>query len=131
MTDTTVTTEIPDVTRAADAHIDAYGETDAARRRDLVAEAWAPEGTLVDPPFAPTTGHDAIDRLYAEVQAHYPGHSFRRTTLVDAHHAFARYSWEMVGPDCGVVLAGTDVVEIAADGRLAGVVGFFGEPEAR
>jgi hypothetical protein len=131
MTDTTLDTPTTDVAAAADAHIEAYGEPDGARRRALVEAAWTPDGTLVDPPFVPTTGHDAIDRLYAEVQALYPGHTFRRTTAVDAHHAFARYGWEMVGPDGAVVLAGTDVVEVGSDGRLAGVVGFFGEPEAR
>jgi hypothetical protein len=115
------------IAETVDAHLDAYGEPDAARRRELVERAWAPNGTLVDPPLDPATGHDALTRLFGDVQAVYPGHTFRRTTAVDAHHRFARYGWEMVGPDDTAVLAGTDVVELDADGRLVGVVGFFGD----
>ena len=52
------------------------------------------------------------------VLTHYAGHTFRRTTEVDAHHAFARYGWELVGPDGTVAVAGTDIVETDDDGRL-------------
>ena len=62
------------------------------------------------------------------MQSHYPDHRFRRTTAVDAHHAFARYGWELVAPDGAVVFGGVDVVQFADDGRLAGVVGFLGDP---
>ena len=124
MSDTTLQSTTTDV---VDAHLAAYGEPDGDRRRALVERAWAPDGTLTDPPFEPTTGHDAIDRLYGEVQGQYPGHTFRRSSAVDGHHGFARYGWEMLDAAGGLVLAGTDVVETALDGRLAGVVGFFGD----
>ena len=64
------------------------------------------------------------------VLTHYAGHTFRRTTKVDAHHGYARYGWELVGPDGAVAVAGTDVARFAADGRLAQVVGFFGALDA-
>ena len=50
----------------------------------------------------------------------YAGHTFRRTTKVDAHHGFARYGWELVGPDGSVAVAGLDVIRLADDGKLAG-----------
>ena len=56
----------------------------------------------------------------------FPDHTFRRTTAIDAHHAYARYGWELVGPDGTVAVAGQDLVELAADGRMQKVVGFFG-----
>ena len=45
---------------------------------------------------------------------------------VDSHHEFLRFGWELVGPDGAVALAGLDVAEVADDGRLRRVTGFFG-----
>ena len=68
-----------------DAHLAAYGEPDDARRAGLVKELWAADGSLIDPPFD-GTGHEAIAGLGAILQQHYAGHTFRRTTAVDAPH---------------------------------------------
>ena len=125
-----IETSLPDTmtpTAVADRHLAAYGEPDAIRRRGLLEAAWAPEGLLVDPPLDPAQGHDQLDDLFATVQSHYPEHTFRRTTVVDVHHQFGRYGWELVGPDGAVVFGGVDVVEFSGDGRLAGVVGFLGD----
>jgi hypothetical protein len=125
---TNATDTILDATAAmVDAHLSAYGEPDPTRRAELIERSWAADGSLVDPPLDPASGHAALDALFATVQSHYPGHTFRRVTVVDVHHELARYGWEMVAPDGSVALAGTDVVELAADGRLARVVGFFGD----
>lgn len=131
MTNTTDTTHplaepAIDVARVLDLHLAAYCEPDATRRAELIAQAWHDDGALVDPPFE-GTGHAAIAALADGVLSHYPGHTFRRTTEVDTHHTSARYGWAMVGPDGTVAVAGTDVVEVAADGRLLRVVGFFGD----
>jgi hypothetical protein len=131
MTETTVLPEARPEAMApsavADRHLAAYGEPDPIRRRALLEAAWVPEGLLVEPPLDPAKGHDQLDDLFATVQSHYPGHRFRRTTDVDAHHDFGRYGWELVGPDGTVAFGGLDVVEFAPDGRLAGVVGFLGD----
>ncbi len=118
------------VTATIDTHLAAYGEPDAARRRDLITACWAADGTLADPPMD-ATGHEAIDAMFDAVQSQFAGHRFRRSSGVDEHHGVARYSWEMVAPDESVTLSGMDVARIDADGMLTGVVGFFGPlPEA-
>ena len=132
MTDTTTTdpTADPtatDPTRVIDAHLRAYCEPDATARAALVAEAWDAGGVLVDPPFD-GAGHDGIAAMADAVLAHYPAHRFERTTEVDAHHAFARYGWALVAPDGTTAVTGTDVVELADDGRIARVVGLLGGP---
>ena len=131
MTETTLSettlSETMSPTAVADRHLAAYGEPDPVRRHALLEAAWAPGGMLADPPLDPAVGHDQLDDLFATVQSHYPGHTFRRTTVVDVHHGFGRYGWELVGPDGAVAFGGLDVVEFAADGRLAGVVGFLGD----
>ena len=55
----------------------------------------------------------------------------RRAQAVDEHHGQLRYAWELVAPGGAVVLTGLDVAELADDGRLARVTGFFkrGRPD--
>ncbi len=136
MTNTTTTptsTGTPDtdtvgssLAATVDTHLRAYCEPDPATRAELVAEVWAPAGALIDPPFD-GEGLEAIAAMTDVVLTHYAGHTFRRTTDVDAHHTFGRYGWELVAPDGAVAVTGTDIVEIDANGRLTRVVGFFGE----
>jgi hypothetical protein len=45
---------------------------------------------------------------------------------IDAHHDYLRFLRELVAPDGTVALAGLDVGELAADGRLRRITGFFG-----
>lgn len=113
-------------TATIDTYLEAYGESDPGRRRELIEKAWAPDGVLTDPPMD-ATGHEAIDGMFAAVQGSFEGHRFRRTSGVDEHHGTARYSWELVGPDGSVALSGIDIASFDEAGRLARVTGFFGE----
>lgn len=114
-----------DLATTIDTHLTAYCEPDPATRRALVDQVWAADGELLDPPLE-GRGHEAIAGLADAVLGHYPGHRFTRTTEVDAHHGYARYGWELVGPDGVVAITGVDVARVTDDGRLAQVVGFFG-----
>lgn len=124
-TTTTPVAGTPTLSVAVDTHLKAYCEPDPATRAELLAAVWAPTGALFDPPFE-GEGLDAIAAMTDVVLTHYAGHTFRRTTDIDAHHTFARYGWELVAPDGTVAVTGTDIVEIDAEGRLTRIVGFFG-----
>jgi len=102
-----------------------WNEQDAGRRAKLVETVWVEDGQLVDPPLE-GTGHAGITDMIAAVQSQFPGHTFRRTTGIDAHHDTLRYGWELVGPDGAVVAIGLDVGVLADDGRLRRVNGFLG-----
>jgi hypothetical protein len=115
-----------DPATTVDGYLAAYGEPDPGRRAELVAAAWAPDGRLVDPPLT-GEGHEGIAALGEALQSQFPGHRFRRTSAVDAHHDAVRFAWALVAPDGTVALTGTDVAQLAPDGRLARVTGFFGE----
>jgi hypothetical protein len=116
-----------DVTETIDRYLSAWNETDPQRRAAVVAEVWADDGRLVDPPMQ-AQGHGGISDLHGTLQAQYPGHSFRRSSGVDAHHDAVRFGWEMVSDADGtVVLTGLDVGQLTADGRLNRITGFFGE----
>ena len=121
-----MTTIQNDVTVTVDAYLSAYGEPDPARRAELIAAAWAEDGELIDPPLT-GEGHDGIGAMAEAVQQQFPGHRFRRASGVDAHHDRLRFAWELVAPAGDVVLAGLDVGELAPDGRLRRITGFFGE----
>ncbi len=115
-----------DLETTIDTYLEAYGEADPARRAELIARAWSEQGHLADPPMD-ATGHAEIDAMFAAVQSQFPGHTFRRTSAVDAHHGVARYRWELVAPDGAVTLTGMDVAVPDDDGRLQRVAGFFGD----
>ncbi len=102
-----------------------WNEENPDRRAKLVAAVWADDGQLVDPPLD-GSGHAGINDMVAAVQGQFPGHRFRRTTAIDAHHDTLRYGWELVEPDGTVVAVGLDVGQVADDGRLRRVNGFLG-----
>lgn len=123
-------TTTADPTTIADRYLAAYGEPDAATRARLIEAVWAPDARLVDPPLV-GEGHAGIDQAAEALQSQFPGHRFRRTSGVDAHHEHLRFAWELVGPDGAVAVAGTDIGTLDAHGRLHRVVGFFGDLPAR
>lgn len=114
-----------DLATTIDAHLAGYCEPDPEARRALLARAWSEDGHLLDPPLE-ATGPEGIAELVDAVLGHYPGHRFARTSAIDAHHDVARYEWALVAPDGSTTLTGLDVATVGPDGRLTGVVGFFG-----
>jgi len=118
-----ITTTIDTV---VDTYLSAWNETDPARRAALIERAWAADGRLIDPPLA-AEGHSGISDMASALQTQFPGHRFRRASGIDAHHDSLRFAWQLVSPDGAVALSGLDVGELAADGRLRRITGFFGE----
>jgi SnoaL-like domain len=118
-------TQATNAAATVDGYFAMWNETDPARRQDVIASTWSAHGAYVDPMFS-ADGHDGLDRMVAAVHEQYPGHTFRLTGTVDAHHDRARWGWEFVGPDGGqVVAAGVDFARLDADGRLREVTGFI------
>jgi hypothetical protein len=114
-----------DMTGTVDIWLAAWTEQDEEKRRGLISEVWAPDGKLSDPPMT-ANGRAELTGVTAALQGQFPGHTFRRSTVVDCHHEFIRYGWELVAPDRSVALTGEDVAVVGDDGKLRRVVGFFG-----
>lgn len=111
-----------------DCYIAMWNETDAGRRRELIARVWTDGASYLDPVLQ-GEGRSGIDAMVKSVQERFPGHRFRRTSEVDAHHDRVRFCWEL-GPESGpAVVKGTDV-GIVAEGRLATITGFFDQVPA-
>ncbi|MFE3830820.1 nuclear transport factor 2 family protein [Streptomyces sp. NPDC059092] len=92
---------------------------------EAVAAAWSEDGGYTDP-LASDTGHEALAALIAGAQERFPGFTFTLSGPVDGHHDLARFSWELVSAaDGSAPVAGSDVITLAEDGRIAVVQGFL------
>jgi hypothetical protein len=107
-----------------DRYIDAWNEADPARRRALIAGAWAEDAAYLDPALE-SRGAEAIDGMIAAVQARFPGCRFRRTGPVDGHHDRIRFPWALAPDEGEPVVSGVDFAVLSPDRRLASVTGFF------
>ena len=105
-------------------YIAAWNETNAGRRRDLIAEAWTEDARYLDT-HRDSTGYAAIDAMIAAVQERFPGYRFRLSSGIEAHHDRVRFSWTAGGNEAApLFFGGTDFATLAEDGRLRSVTGF-------
>ena len=84
------------VNEAVVRYLSAWNERDAGRRRELVAKTWTEDGSYIDS-ARQGSGHDGIDAMIAEAQAHFPGYRLYLASGIEAHHSFARFSWAAGG----------------------------------
>ena len=124
MTDTATTDTA--TTELLESYFAMWREPDAAARRPLVEQAFAPDGRHVDP-LADAHGYDELNDMVGNVHAHYPGFAIERTSGVDQHGDQLRFGWQVRLADGSVLVDGVDIGELAPDGRLARVAGFWGE----
>jgi len=115
-----------DVTATIDTYLAMWNERDPDARARLIEKAWTDDGSYVDPLLS-ADGHAELSAMVEAVQTRFPEHRFQRTSGVDAHHDLVRVAWRLVRADGDVAVAGIDVGEVADDGRLQRIVGFFGE----
>jgi SnoaL-like domain len=114
-----------DLSETIDTYLAGWNETDPQRRTAIVERVWATGGRLIDPPLA-ATGRDEISEMAATLQSQFPDHRFVRASTIDEHHNHFRFAWDLVAADGSVTLSGLDVGELADDGTIARITGFFG-----
>lgn len=117
---------IEDVVRE---YMAAWNEPDAAKRATHLASAWADGGVYVDP-LTRGEGREGLDAIIVGFHAQQPGASIALVSGIDQHHDQIRFRWDFVGADGKVAISGIDVGEVAPDGRLAKIAGFWGDPPA-
>ncbi|MFJ1840629.1 nuclear transport factor 2 family protein [Streptomyces sp. NPDC088146] len=100
----------------------------AATPEDLekaVAAAFTETATYTDP-VADVRGHDELTATINGAHQQFPGFEFRLTDTPDGHHDIVRFSWELVSAtDGSAPVAGSDVIKLDDDGRIASVSGFL------
>jgi hypothetical protein len=115
--------EMDNLTELIDCYIAMWNETDAERRRALIAQTWTEDARYVDPVMQ-AEGPAGIDAMVRGVHERFPGHRFRRTGDPDAHHDRVRFTWDLAPESGPAVVKGTDFA-VVADQRLQSVTGFF------
>ncbi len=105
-------------------YLAAWNETDAKRRRELVAKAWTENGTYKDA-HRRGEGIDAIDAMIQAAQKQFPGYRLRLVSGIESHNGYVRFSWSAGGtPEAPLFIGGTDFGIVGSNGRLQSVVGF-------
>lgn len=112
------------------AYCEAWNAPTEGTRRALLEKSWTDDGAYTDP-RSDLSGRDALLAHISRVQAARTGSRIVRTSDVDLHHGLLRFAWKLVDPQGATLVEGIDFGELAADGRLRRIVGFFGPLPAR
>jgi len=102
----------------------AWSEPDEARRLSLLEQSFAESGNYQDP-TAVLAGRKALSDHIAAIHASSPGAKVEATSGIDQHNGHIRFTWHFVDQNGLEQIKGTDVCELADDGRLVKIVGFF------
>ncbi len=111
-------------------YAEAWNETDANRRRDLLEAACSPGIRFLQEGFEhEVVGIDELDQAIADYQSTWPeGVAVRveMTTPIQSHHGVGRggFVW-IVGHERSY---GTDFAELGDDGRMKTISVFFDPP---
>jgi hypothetical protein len=114
------------------AYIEAWSTPDEAVRRQLLDVSLADDASYTDPAYelrgkeeiASHIGRSLNGEAYDGAGA---GARIPISSGVDQHHGMLRFSWVMIEPrERQILLEGMDFVELAADGRLQHISGYFG-----
>ena len=111
------------------AYTAAWNEPDEGKRRRLLEVAWADDGAYTDPQ-SDVAGREALVALIGGMHAQMPGALIDVTSKTDLHHDKLRFAWRFVSGDGAMTIDGIDFGELAEDGRLRKIVGFWGQPPA-
>lgn len=103
----------------------AWNTDDPAARARLLERVWTPDGVYSDPNPTRTVGRAALSDSIAALRRRYPGARFH-CSPPQTHHAAMRVTWLYLRPDKTEVARGEDFYELAPDGRIKRVTGFFG-----
>ncbi|GHD02972.1 nuclear transport factor 2 family protein [Novosphingobium pokkalii] len=106
-----------------------WNDPDAVSRNRRLSDGWAENARYADPMMA-GQGHAGIAAMIADARAQFPGHAFTLRGTPDAHGSFVRFSWTLAPEHGAPIVGGTDIVRLAADGRIAEVIGFLDRPVA-
>lgn len=104
------------------AWIEAWNEADPARVRALLAPVVADDVSFRDA-HGDVHGLDELVGHVAALRRFMPGLRLEARGPVRRGHDVALADWAVVGPDGKAIMTGTNVVRLAADGRIAEVVG--------
>jgi SnoaL-like domain len=102
----------------------AWNEPDKAKRTAMLEASWADDGVYHDP-TGTAAGRSALVDHIAGFHEQFPGHTLAPASGVDDNGDGLRFAW-VLRNGAEVVLEGMDFAELAPDGRIKRIAGFFG-----
>ena len=115
----------PNIQTVVETYVAAWRERDAEARLRLLEQSWADDGVYVDP-LTRTEGRAALSRMIGRYHQERPDTQVVLTSGVDHHHRELRFTWALLGDNGATLMIGMDFGQIAEDGRLQQITGFFG-----
>jgi len=94
---------------------DVFGERDAKKRREAIAELWTEDCVFIDH-SGKSHGRDELDRAVAALHQRLPGYVFSELRPVDLLHESGRLAWGYGRPGQEPI-KGVDVV-LVRDGQI-------------
>jgi len=114
----------PDSTVAA--YCASWSTADRSVRERLLERVWAPDGVYADPAPTYAAGRAALHDVIGKFQEQHHGARFQ-CSGPQVHHGMMRFTWIYFEGDREQA-RGMDFGELAADGRIRRITGFFGPP---
>ena len=113
------------------AYIEAWSTPDEATRRELLDMSVADDASYTDPAYEARGKEEIASHIGRSLSGEaYDGAGggarIPISSGVDEHHGVFRFCWVLVDTQGQPLLEGMDFVELAADGRLQRITGFFG-----
>ena len=105
-----------------------FGERDAKKRREAIAQLWTEDCVFIDHD-GKNHGRDELDRAAAALQQRFPGYVFSELRPVDLLHESGRLSWSYGRPGQEPI-KGVDVV-LVREGRISLMLTFLDEVPAK
>ena len=99
-----------------------FGERDASKRREAIAQLWTEDCTFIDH-SGKTHGRDELDLAVALLQQRTPGYAFTETGPADLLHDSGRLAWSYGLPGRQPI-KGLDVV-LVRNGRISLMLTFL------
>ena len=101
-----------------------FGERDAKKRREAIAELWTEDCVFIDH-NGKSHGRDELDRAVAALHQRFPHYVFSELRPADLLHESGRLAWSY-GPPGQVRIRGEDVV-LVRNGRISLMLTFLDE----
>lgn len=106
-----------------------WNETDTAKRRALVRDAFTEDCTYTDP-LGAVRGTAGVDAFVAGVQSQFAGVTFDLSGKVDAHHDQLRFTWHAKAPGMNEPAAIGFDVAVLDNGKIRHIYGFLDKAPA-
>ena len=109
--------------KAIEAHLTIWNQRDAARREQMMPDAYDPKLEVVDP-HGIAHGYDELQKMIDNVHQRFPDRRFTLRKPIDGHHQIARALWQL-GTQAEPALGTGEDVFLLENGKITKLLVFL------